>query len=99
MKHRLHELMEENDLFSNAQGGGKRRRCIDKEAMITRVSYETSKHKKEEAIITFLDAKAAFDRVDHFIFLVALCVLGVNRNFINLTQNWLKNAKSCLDSL
>ena len=80
-------------MFSDEQGGGRRERCVDNEVMTIRMACELSKCKNEEAIIMLLDAKAAFDRADHFAFLVALFALGVNRSFISMTESWLMSTK------
>ena len=40
MKCRLHDMMEERKLLSIDQGGGRRERCIDNEAMLTRMAFD-----------------------------------------------------------
>ena len=85
--------MKDNNLLSDEQGGGRRARCADNKVMTIRMACELRKCKNEEAIIMLLDAKAAFDRADHFAFLVALFALGVNRSFISMTESWLMSTK------
>ena len=66
MKHGLCESMERKSVLSKAQGGGRRDRCVDNEAALTRMACELSTHNKEEAIIVFLDAKAKVPLVKSF---------------------------------
>lgn len=66
--------------------------------MKIRFVCELSKARKEEMVIVFLDAKAAFDRVNHALLLMMLCSIGSQRNYVKMVKGWLENKEMFPDA-
>ena len=88
-------FLEENELYSEKQGGFRKGRST-----ITTVAYFTDDiltgvKDKQYTLATFIDLKKAFDTVNHKILLQKLPHYGLSHNIVTWINSYLSNRSQC----